>query len=387
MKQRLDWRRIVACLGLVSVMLGMLVGCAAGKAKEVAEQIDWIGNITLASEAGIAAAENAYAALSDSAKGKVQNYSTLVAARESYNRIVDAYTKIESIGAVSLSSKSAIERAEAACSVLSEKERAEVTNYGSLSAARESYDRIFDAYEKIESIGAVSLSSKSAIEKAEAACKKLSELEKTEVTNYDDLSEARGIFDRIYHVYLLIEEIGTVHAGSEAAIIKAEEAYKALAIEERASIINYASLVSARTSFDALPKVVQLTTDNIGTYFDIGCSMSTVKTSSYHASSATTTYYTTATFTASAKLIKTVDEMDAVSISIKITYSLDKLSYGTSTHTITLTIRPDAFSGKGSASSALEAGLSELIGGPSLSYPKFKVVKWEIVAVSGTVTA
>ena len=67
--------------------------CACGESaelKSVREQIAAIGEVGLDSEAAIAAAEEAYRALSEEDKAKVDNYTELLAARETYDAAVQA---------------------------------------------------------------------------------------------------------------------------------------------------------------------------------------------------------------------------------------------------------------------------------------------------------
>lgn len=68
---------------------------ACGEAGKVTKSIESIGEITLESGNTIETAEAAYAELSDKDKEKVENYDTLVAAREEYDALVieDAYAK------------------------------------------------------------------------------------------------------------------------------------------------------------------------------------------------------------------------------------------------------------------------------------------------------
>ncbi len=244
-------------------------------------------------------------------------------------------------------------------------------------------NKVKDVTEQIAQIGTVSLASDDVIKTAEAAYSALSEKERSKVENYEQLIEARTTYDRIKNVYDLIEEIGTVTKESGEAIQKAEKAYKELAVEEKVSIINYVTLTTARTTFDAIPHEVKLNKDNISKYFEVNCSLSSTKTSSY---GTTKRYTTNATISSSAKLITSVESIDSVVIKIKATYSLDKLSYGKSNHTVDLTIKPDAVTGKGSASYSTQGMLIELIGGPTLGNPKFALINWEIVEVSGTIT-
>lgn len=237
--------------------------------------------------------------------------------------------------------------------------------------------------EQISQIGTVSLTSGDAIESTEKAYSSLSEKSRANVENYEVLVEARKTYDRICEVYELIESIGEVTKDSEEAIIKAEQAYEELSMEEKACIINYATLTAARTAFDDIPTIIELNKENISQYFEIDCELSTSHSTSY---GVTKHYKTDARISSSAKLIKSVETIDSVTIKINVTYSLDKLSYGKSNHTVTLTVQPSASNGIGSDSYDTKQELVEMIGGPSLGYPKYELISWEISEVSGSIT-
>ncbi|MCF2595697.1 hypothetical protein [Pseudoflavonifractor phocaeensis] len=91
-------RILVICFCIV--IMTSLGACKSSAVKAVEQAITSIGIVTIDSENAIEAAENAYSALSDKEKAKVSNYSNLIAARSSYNAIpkpiqltVDNYSK------------------------------------------------------------------------------------------------------------------------------------------------------------------------------------------------------------------------------------------------------------------------------------------------------
>jgi len=100
--------------------------------------------------AAIAAAEAAYAGLSDSAKALVTKYDVLTAARAEYDATKEAFDRacaydvdvlIDAIGEVNFGSRAAIEEAEAAYAALTDAQKAFVTKYDVLVAARATYDQ------------------------------------------------------------------------------------------------------------------------------------------------------------------------------------------------------------------------------------------------------
>ncbi|MBQ3146955.1 MAG: metallophosphoesterase [Oscillospiraceae bacterium] len=181
-------------------------------ADAVIAKIAAIGTVTLNSKTAIEDAEAAYAALTDTQKALVTNHDTLLAARAAYDQLVaekeaadnkaaaDAViAKISAIGTVTLESKTAIEDAEAAYAALTDTQKALVTNYSALTAARAAYDQqaaekeaadkaaadkaaADAAIAKIEAIGTVTLESKLAIEAARVAYNALTPEQKAMVS-------------------------------------------------------------------------------------------------------------------------------------------------------------------------------------------------------------
>jgi hypothetical protein len=173
---------------------------------------------------------------------------------------------IDEIGTVTLESKAAIEAAEAAYAALTDAQKALVTNYATLTAARAAYDQLVAEKEaadnkaaadtviaKITAIGTVTLDSKATIEAAEAAYAALNDAQKVLVTNYATLTAARTAYDKLVAdkeaaekeaadkaaadaAIAKIEGIGTVTLESKLAIEAARVAYNALTAEQKALV-------------------------------------------------------------------------------------------------------------------------------------------------------
>ena len=112
------------------------------KAAEDAEsKIDAIGKVTLDSEKAIKEARDTYDALPDAAKKKVNNYKSLTDAEKKLSdlkidkKAEDAESKIDAIGKVSLDSEKAIKEARDAYDALSDAAKKKVNNYKTLTDA------------------------------------------------------------------------------------------------------------------------------------------------------------------------------------------------------------------------------------------------------------
>lgn len=132
-------KRIIALL-LAFAMCFSFCGC--GAVNETTELINAIGEVTLQSNAAIAAAEAAYAELGTDKQAKVENAAVLTAARETYDRIKAVADQIDAIGEVTVESESAITAAEEAYNALTEEEKAKVENYAVLTEARFEANRL-----------------------------------------------------------------------------------------------------------------------------------------------------------------------------------------------------------------------------------------------------
>jgi len=238
--------------------------------------------------AKIETAERAYESLSNAEKGKVSNYSVLVAARSTYDALkaeADAAAKeaedrekaatviaaIDAIGTVDLTDacKTKIEAAEAAFTALTADQKEYVTNYSVLTDARGEYDRLYEEAQSqqkvtnvialINAIGNVDSSAecKAKIDDARAAYDALDAAEQDKVNNYETLTNAEAAYDALVstaavgEVILLIDSIGEVEPTDECKekIDSAEDAYGKLTQTEKDRVTNADELVSAKSEY------------------------------------------------------------------------------------------------------------------------------------------
>lgn len=115
-----------------------------------------------------------------------------------------------------------------------------------------------DAKTKIDAIGDVTLDSGAAIAAARAAYNALSDEQKAQLSNYDNLTAAETKLaqlqkDAISNVEKLIDAIGDdVTLASESTIKAARDAYDALSSELQAKVSNYSKLTAAEAKLAAL---------------------------------------------------------------------------------------------------------------------------------------
>ena len=177
-------------------------------------------NITLDSATAIQSARTAYDLLTDTQKALVTNYQTLLDAEAKLAELVSAddkvkadavIEKIDAIGEVTLDSESKIVAARIAYTLLTTEQRALVTNYSKLLAAEA----------------------------------KLAELKGESNISPMDQASADA-------VEALIARIGTVTLDSEVYISAARNAYNALTDTQKLLVENYADLVAAEKTFAEL---------------------------------------------------------------------------------------------------------------------------------------
>ncbi len=173
---------------------------------EVIEKINSIGTVTLESEEKINAAREAYSALDDELKGHVENYSVLQQAEAALAKlkadaalVKDVTDKINAIGTVTLESEEKINTAREAYDALSDELKARVENYNVLEEAEAALAKlqadaelVRDVTEKIDAIGTVTLASEEKINAAREAYDALPDELKNRVENYNVLVDAEA---------------------------------------------------------------------------------------------------------------------------------------------------------------------------------------------------
>lgn len=253
--------------------------------KAVEDKIAAIGEVTYtsASKIKIDLARAAYDALDEELKASVSNYEVLTAAEARYAELkaeqedgaaaASVIAKINAIGKVTLNSKALIEAAEAAYAELTESQKALVTNYDVLVAARAAYDELVQTeqgdkaaaqavIDKINAIGTVTLESEAAIAQAREAYNKLTPAQKALVTNYAVLTNAESTFAALQKqqadeaaakaVEELIAAIGEVTIEKEEQIVAARDAYNALTSDQKRLVSNLSVLTDAETQLSIL---------------------------------------------------------------------------------------------------------------------------------------
>lgn len=135
---------------------------AMDQGASVVDAINGIGEVSLGSEGAITNARNAYNGLSEEAKSYVTNYSTLEAAEAAYAGLVSQEAEnqanneaqgqangvidlIGQIGKVTTGSGDAIKRARDAYNALSDRAKAMVSNYDTLTAAEEEFKSLSES--------------------------------------------------------------------------------------------------------------------------------------------------------------------------------------------------------------------------------------------------
>ena len=222
--------------------------------------IDALDDITLNSEKAIEEAKKAYNLLTDEQKEQIKNADAIKTAEEKLSKlqVENAESKISAIGDVTLDSKDAIKDARDTYDALTDDQKKQVTNYDVLQKAESELSDLQKAdavVTKIKNIGKVTLKSESKIKQARTAYNKLTDKQKTLVTNYDVLEKAEKDLADLKaadQVSKNITNIGTVTLESEDAIKEARTAYDALTDAQKELVSNKDVLEKAETTLKEL---------------------------------------------------------------------------------------------------------------------------------------
>ena len=237
-------------------------------------KISAIGDVTLDSKDTIKDARDTYDALTDDQKKQVTNYDVLEAAEKKLSdlQVENVKTKIDGIGEVTLSSSSTIKAARTAYDALTDDQKKQVTNYDVLEAAEKKLSdlQVENVKNKIDGIGEVTLSSSSTIKAARSAYNALTADQKKQVTNYDVLQKAESELSDLQKaeaVVTKIKNIGTVTLKSESKIKQARTAYNKLTDKQKTLVTNYDVLEKAEKDLADLKAADQVSKNitNIGT--------------------------------------------------------------------------------------------------------------------------
>ena len=187
-------KRFFTVLSLIFLMLS-LAGCAGKEemaaAKAVITQIEGLADVTLEDAAAVQAAQEAYAALPETARKQIKNNAILETAHADLAKIVTGM--ISEIGTVTLENEAVVTAAQTAYDSLPDESRTLVANSSILEAAiaeLSDLKQVELVTAMIDEIGAVALDSEEAINIALSAYSKISDERKTLVKNYTALAAA-----------------------------------------------------------------------------------------------------------------------------------------------------------------------------------------------------
>ncbi len=236
--------------------------------------IDAIGDVAFndESKAKIDEARAAYDALIEIYKVHVSNYETLTNAEGLYESLKSddeaaksVIAAIDSIGEVTLDSKSKIDEVKLAYNVLTDSQKALVTNYETLTNAENTYlkmsaskDLATPVENEINDIGIVYLNeeSKAKIDSARVSYDALADDVKPFVSNYETLTSAEARYEELVNnsnlakaVEDAINAIGEVTIDSKEKIDSARSSYDQLNDEQKMLVLNLEVLTTAETKF------------------------------------------------------------------------------------------------------------------------------------------
>ena len=236
--------------------------------------IDALDDITLNSEKAIEEAKKAYNLLTDEQKEQIKNADAIKTAEEKLSKlqVENAESKISAIGDVTLDSKDAIKDARDTYDALTDDQKKQVTNYNVLETAEAKLSdlQVENVKTKIDGIGEVTLSSSSTIKAARTAYDALTDDQKKQVTNYDVLQKAESELSDLQRadaVVTKIKNIGKVTLKSESKIKQARTAYNKLTDKQKTLVTNYDVLEKAEKDLADLKAADQVSKNitNIGT--------------------------------------------------------------------------------------------------------------------------
>ena len=251
------------------------------KVSAVEAYINQIGTVNLESKTYINLARSAYDALEEELKSQVTNYEVLESAEKEYARLLEESDADEAdkkaaeavdvliakLEPVTVEKEKAIYEARKAYDALTKKQQSLVSHPENLTRAEQTYDKLKaqEVSAEISAIlsGKITLESKDAIYKAQQLYDALTNNQKTLVTNYKQLQEAKETYQNLLAatpVIELIQKIGEVTLEKGGAITRAIEAYNSLTANQQELVYNYDVLKDAYEKYTDLLAAYQVRT-------------------------------------------------------------------------------------------------------------------------------
>ena len=235
---------------------------------EVIALIDGLNTpITLSQETAIEEARDAYDSLSTYEKTFVNNAQDLFNAETDYQTLLDQIEEVISLildlnDPITIADEQAILEVREAYDALSEEQQTYVLNVSDLTDAEAQLVVIqaqIDAVIQliIDLHDPIRIADEDDIEAARAAYNALSVLERTYVTNVNELTNAETdlatLYAEIEAVNEMIENLSDpINLDDEEALIEARDAYDALTEEQQGYVLNFPSMEQAEAAYQTL---------------------------------------------------------------------------------------------------------------------------------------
>lgn len=254
---------IFIAIGTGVVLLNRLTPEEEVLVKQVTEQIDEIGNVTINSGFTINAVEGKYDSLTSKCKRHVKNRKVLKQAKNDWDQLKanEAIEKIDDIGEVTIDSKEEISKAKKVYDELSEDQKKLVNNYQTLESSEKQFETVqvqtlvtrIDALDKSVPI---SKDMKQELTSIQTNYSALNETQKANVTNFSE-------YQKIYESYRekpvtqcieKIDAIGEVTLENTAPLDEASAAYTCVFSDDTKKVSNLAILTNAQNTLNGLKK-------------------------------------------------------------------------------------------------------------------------------------
>lgn len=188
------------------------------KANEAIEKINGIGEVTIDSRENIASARKIYDELNDEQKKLVKNHQILVDSEEAFEevQVQDLVARINALdGTVPINKemKQALANIQSIYDTLNEAQKKRITNYADYKEIYNTYSKksVAECIEKIRAIGEVTLDNRTSLDEAKAAYESVFASDTKKVTNLNDLTKAQDTINALNKAEE--ERLKTIEAG------------------------------------------------------------------------------------------------------------------------------------------------------------------------------
>lgn len=234
--------------------------------KQVTEQIDEIGNVTINSGFTIKVVTGKYDSLSSKCQRHVKNRKILNQAQRDWNQLKadEAIEKINGIGEVTIDSKESIANARKIYDELSDEQKKLVKNYQTLVNNERSFEEVqirtlIARIDALDRSVPINRDMKQELTNIQTTYDALNDAQKEKVTNYSD-------YKNIYNTYReksvaqcikKIDEIGEVTLEDTTLLDEAGIAYTNVFAADAKNITNLKTLTEAQNTLTVLKKAAE----------------------------------------------------------------------------------------------------------------------------------